>query len=1215
MRPQFPAGPANRAALYLLGLLAALKALSLVLIGQAVASMLAGLMGGIPAWDAQLYWGVAGVALRALTVWAQAVASRRAALGVKEELRSQLLERALRNGTRSAGPADGGLAILATRGLDALDNYYTQFLPALVNCAAIPLLLGARILSADWISAVVIVLTVPLVPIFMILIGRYTDDRVREAQSALARLSGHMLELAKGLPVLVGLGRASAQRKALEDLSEEYRRRTMGTLRTAFLSALALELIATISVAVVAVFIGVRLVHGDMALEAGLLALILAPDCYLPLRELGTAHHASDDGRAALAETTAVLQAHEPIPLRPAGPAATAAGADPGTGRPPALSVAGLTVRYGGRTEAAVGPLSFTAAPGRITALDGPSGAGKSTVLGVLAGTIGTGGGTDQETTVTGQLAGFTTADLAWVPQHPVMVAPTVVDEVLLYLGSAARGRTDAPGQAAAGATALRCLAACAADHLAAKHPAELSPGELRRVALARGLARIEAGARVLLLDEPTAHLDRESANAVTSAITALRGKVTVLLVAHDRLTRELADALVAVAPGAAPASAVAASGLESSAVAASGLHASTFEVSAAEAGLSERLLSERLLSERLLSERVLTEPRLSEPRLSDGGPAAVEPAGFPPAGSGDPREPQARTGGRNARGSTAARFRRLLAPVGPKFAAAGVVGTLAALFAVALSGLSGWLIIRASEQPPILYLLTAIVGVRFFGIGRAALRYLERLLLHDAVFAALTRLRGRLWESLSRRALSLRRLLQGGNVLGTVVDDVDTVRELLPRVVLPPLTAVAVAGSAVTGIAFLLPAALPAVVAAALLSLAAAPALALAADRMSAGTEQRLRSGVLRQVAAALDARAELHANHVAAPVLAAITRADRAATAASRRSAWAEGLGQGLTVLACGTAALASAVLAAPLVISGAAEASTVAVVVLLQLALVEPYAAITTAVRQYPALRAVLDRIGEAGVLDAGAAGGSGGLVPVAARAGGKPGIDLRNLAAAWPGGPEVFAGVTATAEPGRWLAVTGTSGSGKSTLLAVVLGFLPAASGHIGLTGRAAWCPQEAHLFDSTIRGNLLLGLPDDQRGESSDARLADALAAVGLGPLIGRLEHGLDTRIGPGGAFLSGGERQRLAVARTLLTGADVILLDEPTAHLDAESGAAMLAELRHGLRDRTVVLVTHNPQDIAAEDDRLDLDLAAACSTPAPGPKRPALLAQGWAGS
>jgi len=243
-------------------------------------------------------------------------------------------------------------------------------------------------------------------------------------------------------------------------------------------------------------------------------------------------------------------------------------------------------------------------------------------------------------------------------------------------------------------------------------------------------------------------------------------------------------------------------------------------------------------------------------------------------------------------------------------------------------------------------------------------------------------------------------------------------------------------------------------------------------------------------------------------------------------------------------------------------------------------------------------VLERIGEAGVLDGtGARTGadaSGGLVPVAGRPGGKPGIELRDLAAAWPGGPMVFTGLDATAEPGRWLAVTGGSGSGKSTLLAVVLGFLPAANGRILLSGRAAWCPQEAHLFDSTIRGNLLLGLPEGDRGGEPEQRLQDALAAVGLGPLVGRLEHGLDTRIGPGGDFLSGGERQRLAVARTLLTGADVILLDEPTAHLDAESGRAMLAELRHGLRDRTVVLVTHNPEDISPDDSRLDLDRPSA---------------------
>lgn len=1140
MRPTFPAGPATRSAIYWLGLLAALKALSLVLIGQAVASMLAGLAGGEPEWAAQLLPGFAGVVLRSLTVWGQAVASRRAALGIKEELRTGLLERALRNGTREAGPADGGLAVLATRGLDALDSYYTSFLPALVNCAAIPLLLGARILFADWVSAVVIVLTVPLVPLFMVLIGRYTEDKVREAQSTLSRLSAHMLELAKGLPVLVGLGRATAQRKALEEISEEYRFRTMGTLRTAFMSALALELIATISVAVVAVFIGVRLVHGDMPLEAGLLALILAPDCYLPLRELGTAHHASDDGRVALAEVTAVTGAPEPRPL-PVIPA----------GRPGApITVTALTVTYSGRSGAAVGPLSFEVPQSRITALDGPSGAGKSTVLGVLAGTIGDGGGT----TITGTVKGLDRSTVAWVPQHPVMVADTVLDEVLLYLSAPARNSRD---RARTETIARACLARAAAGHLAAKHPAELSPGEQRRVAVARGLARIEAGATVLLLDEPTAHLDDDSAMLVEDTIRKLRGQVTVILVAHGERTRALAGHVVEVGEKAEGATADHTSALPAAPDARTGGATATVE-----AGTERRPLP--------------------------GSTAQARPH------------------------SPARLLAALLRTVQGKFVAAAVVGTLAAVFAVALSGLSGWLIIRASEQPPILYLLSAIVGVRFFGIGRAVFRYWERLLLHDAVFAALTRLRGRLWESLSRRALALRRLLQGGNVLGTVIDDVDTVRDLLPRVVLPPATAVAVFALALAGTWLLVPPALPAVLLAGTAGVAVAPAVALWGDRKSATAEQVLRSGVLRHVSAALDARAELHANGVAPVVLAGLQAKDRNATAASQRSAWADGLGHAVTTAACGAAALAAAWLAAPSVLDGRTAPAVAAVVVLLLLALVEPFAAMTTAVRQFPALRTVLQRVGESGALDAedvgpsgaggsgaagsGASGAADGLHPVPSRAGDAPGVELHDLAAAWPGGAPVFTGLEATAEPGRWLAVTGPSGSGKSTLLSVLLGFLPPAKGHALVTGRAAWCPQEAHLFDSTIRGNLLLGRPSTTPagtgGGGMEAEMDAVIAAVGLTGLMQRLPDGLDTRIGPGGTFLSGGERQRLAVARTLMTGAEVILLDEPTAHLDAESGRTMLADLRTGLRDRTVVLVTHNPADIRPEDARLVLQAA-----------------------
>ncbi|MHC6220421.1 thiol reductant ABC exporter subunit CydD [Arthrobacter sp. MMS24-S77] len=1143
MKPQFPAGPATRSALYALGLLSSLKALSLVLIAQAVAGMLSGLASGGMGWREGLLWGAIGAVLRSLTVWGQGVAARRAALGVKEELRSRLLGRAL--GAGAAGQVgevnDGGLAVLATRGLDALDNYYTQFLPALVNCAALPLILGARILFADWVSAIVVVLTLPLVPLFMVLIGRHTEDRVHEAQSALRRLSGHILELAKGLPVLVGLGRAREQRAALEDLSEEYRTRTMGTLRTAFLSALALELIATISVAVVAVFIGVRLVAGDMGLEAGLLALILAPDCYLPLRELGTAHHASDDGREALAAANAVLESPAGRPLSDVSSTDVSStdvssteaydvGA-PATNRPLAdVVVTGLAVSYAGRAAAAVGPLDFRAPAGQVTALDGRSGSGKSTILGVLAGTIGDG----PRASVSGAVAGLDAGAVAWVPQHPVMVAGTVLDEIIFYLDGDGQGPKASDSESMPGAhntTAMECLEQAAAEHLALKHPAELSPGEMRRVAVARGLARLKAGATVLLLDEPTAHLDAASADAIRTAIGGLRGSATVILVAHDAATRRLADHVVELDGGTAIQRAA---------------------------------------------------PANPEPAAA-GSRTAIQRDGHLRATPTGGTEPPTAI-------STLKALARILAPVRYKFAGAVLIGALAALFAVALSGSSGWLIIRASEQPPILYLLGAIVGVRFFGIGRAVLRYAERLLVHDAVFAAMTRLRGALWAALSARALSLRRLLQGGNVLGAVIDDVDTLRDLLPRVVLPPLSALAVAASAVVASALLVPAAVPAVVAAAATGVVLAPLLALLADRNAARAEQQLRSLVLRDVASALDARAELSANGVAPAVLSSLARRDNAATASAQRSAWAEGVGQGLTVLACTLGALVSGILAGPSVqgenTAGTVAPALLAVVVLMQLALAEPYAAVVSAVRQAPALAAVLRRIAESGAFDT-SAESDGGVLALPERPGGSPGLLLDGLEASWPGGTPVFRGLGGEAAPGHWLSVTGPSGSGKSTLLSVLLGFLPASSGAAYVTGNAAWCPQEAHLFDSTIRGNLLLARPASHK--PSEAEMRQALGAVGLSALVSGLPAGLDSRIGPSGSFLSGGERQRLAMARTLLTGATVLLLDEPTAHLDAEAARLMMAELRGGLGGVTVVLVTHNPADISEGDSRLDL--------------------------
>ncbi|MCC3264555.1 thiol reductant ABC exporter subunit CydD [Arthrobacter gengyunqii] len=1172
MKPVLPVSAASRRALYLLGLLAAVKAAGLVLLATGVAAGVAGLAAGGPDWRWVLANGIAGAVLRSIAVWGTETVSQRAAAGVKEELRASLTKRALDDGGNVPGMGSGALSVLITRGLDGLDNYYAKYLPALVTCAVVPLLVGLRILSADWLSAVVVVLTVPLVPVFMILIGLHTGDKTAAAVDALNRLSDNMLELAKGLPVLVGLGRAKAQTRALRDVAENYRVRTLETLRVAFLSALALELIATISVALVAVVIGVRLVNGSMSLELGLLALILAPECYQPLRDLGTAHHASEDGLEALKRTNAVLDAPAAVPLVPAGaPKTDAAAAKPedSAAAGPPLSVAGLTIRYAGRTRPAVSDLSFEVPAGSIAALTGSSGSGKTSVLETLAGLRRHGGDTALDGTVTG----VDRAGIAWIPQHPVLVEDTTVEEIALYSGLG----PDEEGRRAA----AKALAAIGSLHLLDTRTADLSPGEQRRVAVARALARIacQPQVRVLLADEPTAHLDADSAAAVIRALKSLRGTVTVLLVAHDQAAAAIADRLIPVDAGRQ-----------------AGLESAAWNASAAPE-----------------TPQAVSLPAPETNPAAHSSPAPSDPAPSDPAGAGAEEGTPAPVRWQDELAETESHpvhqplWKNLLVlrPWSPQFLMALLLGTGATLFAVALTSLSGWLIVRANEQPPIMLLLTAIVGVRFFGIGRAVLRYLERLRLHDAVFRATNAIRIRLWNGLLQRPEGWRRLARGGGALERLVGDVDELRDIAPRVVFAPLTGFFTAVAACIATGLLLPEALGAQILVCLVGLVAAPLLALGADAAARAATVRLQSRSMAAMARLLSAAPDLEANSSSAPVFARQQELDARASAAVRRSAWAQGLANAVTALACSLGALYI------LTLAGNIPATVAAVVVLMQLALIEAFVAVNGSIQQFFAWRTLGDKVlPDLGTLTVEPLD----LEPDAeTEPAGKEAVrsvdtvELRGISYRYPGQhTPVFEDLDLDLRRDSWLAVTGPSGSGKSTLLGVLLGFLTPQEGSFLINGRPAaefpptarrmaWCPQEAHLFDSSLRGNLLLAR--DRRQPPTEAEMVAALDAVGLGPFLAGLPEGLDTRVGGGGHFLSGGQRQRLAVARALLTEADVVLLDEPTAHLDAEAGEQLMADLAAGLRGKAVVVVTHNPADAAWCQRRIVLGPAACAAS------------------
>ncbi|MFJ6278866.1 thiol reductant ABC exporter subunit CydD [Arthrobacter subterraneus] len=1139
-----PAGTAVPAApIYILGILAAAKAAGLVLVAEALARGIAALAAGVVPGTDLLWLGLAGAALRAVAAWAQQGTAQRLAHGVKERLRREALERVLADGgPPGATYGTGALSVLLTRGLDGLDKYHTQYLPALITCAVVPPLVGARILAADWVSAVVIVLTIPLIPVFMVLIGWHTQDRTAEARASLDRLSDHLLELARGLPALVGLGRASAQTRALQDIGAGYSRRTMETLRVAFLSSLALELISTISVAVVAVFVGVRLIHGEVGLEVGLLALILAPECYLPLRDLGAAHHASDDGLAVGRSVRTIIDAPAAGWTRVPTAGGTEAARTQYDGGP--AGAQNLTLRFDSTEAPLVSGLSFTLAAGSVTALRGPSGSGKSTLMGLLAGVRQP--GLQMEGTVQ-PLPGR----LAWVPQHPEPLMGTVRDELAFYAASA-------PGMQPREESLAAALAAVGGPQLLGRSTGELSPGELRRLALARALLRLGPDGGTLLLDEPTAHVDETTSDTIRDTVRRLSGTVTVLLIAHDEATAALADTTIDLGIPVRAAGSVE--------------HTHRVGVSGSNAG-----------------EAALCPPaRLEE----DGQRERPEPADARAL----PQRPGANSrlqpgGGNLGTGlRTALRALALVRPWSPRFLAALAFGTGSSAFAVALTALSGWLIVRASEQPPILYLLAAIVGVRFFGIGRSLLRYCERLWLHGSILQSADSIRVRLWQALLGRAESWRSLSRGSGGIERLVGDIDELRDTAARAVFPPLTAVFTGFAALITTALLLPSALGWQLFGTLMGLLAAPAAALLAERRAGAAGIALRAASLAETTGLLRAARDVSVNGLSHRALDRLAQLEYHAARGLRRTSWAAGIGQALVILGCTTAAIAI------LTGAGGQSAEVVAVVVLMQLALIEPLGLGVSAVQQWAPFGAVAGRLDEH--LEDTSAQRPVDRFPEAETVceAGAPALALVDAAVGYEPGVDVVQGVTLEIRKGSWTALTGPSGSGKSTLIGALLGFLPLSRGRFLAAAEAhgpahvpvrpAWCPQEGYLFDSTVRANLLLACADQPATEDELWRVLDA---VGLADTVRRRTGGLEARVGAGGSRLSGGERQRLAVARALLTPAPALILDEPTAHLDSDGAAGLLRDLRAGLGERPVLLVTHDRAEALRCDTGVEL--------------------------
>ncbi|EET76090.1 thiol reductant ABC exporter, CydC subunit [Rothia mucilaginosa ATCC 25296] len=1206
---------------------------------------------------------VVALLVRSGTDYLLAVSAQRAASGAKSQIRSSLLKRVLATGGADTPEGTGATAVLLSRGLNALDDYYTKTLTAFVSTAIVPFILWVVVAALDWMSAMVLACTLPLIPVFMILIGKNTRDETAEAQAELHRLSDHILELVRGLPVIIGLGRERAQTRSMNALGQRYRERTMQTLRSAFMSSLALELITTISVALIAVLIGVRLVNGTLGLDTAILVLLLAPECYQPLRDVGAAYHQSEDGVAALRSAQKIIDA--PLPAAAADSEAQDSAAQ--KAQPSTIAVEDLSVSYPARPAvltnlslnldrrvATAQGVTAQDARGAVIGVMGESGCGKSTLLNVFSGAVREGlvpTGSEEPVHLTGSVTGLGTTLV--IPQSPVFTAPTVQTEMALYALSATEAERERAaallGEAmdskklsvtdAESALLVGPLAQLGMEKLTALEPGALSAGQARRLAVARTLARAEAIYRAggeqtvltVLVDEPTAHLDAYSAYLVTRALHRLAELgATVLIVTHEQELAAGCDTLVR-------------------AVQTAQGYTWTAEANTARVAVPAQAPA-HLLKDRAEYEAESTAPA--------GASATAEVKEAEPAGL-----------------FASLRTLKELTGIGVRAATGPVImAAITSLMAAALTALSGWLIVRAAEGPAMMYLMVAIVGVRFFGLGRACARYAERLMTHSKVLAAANILRLRAWVGAWQSVSSVRALLRGDALLERLVGGIDELRDGVPRVIIPPAAHLLVMTAALITTACILPQALIPVLIAVLVSTFVAPWIVLRADARAEALARRSTAQMLRLGTGMLSAAEDLRANGVATTAEKANGALDAENLSALQKGSTAQGVGRTLVTLSWFGAALASAVIAYPLAVDGTVRAPEAAIVVLLCTGMLESSLGHVEAVRSWPAFSRLLATIAPSvrdvsleGVVatstlkrsvpteaevdthvlprrverlraraeaemeelleadrqraqrfarpESGAKADSKAVRPpkpgeptlvscgTPQELGVKvtdPALSLQDAAARWPGMDHpVFTDLNMNARAGSWTAVTGPSGSGKSTVLATVLGFLPLESGRVlasgevlegeQLRGYAAWCPQAAHIFESTLEGNLMLAR--DRSDRPSEEELIEVLRRVGLGEWFDALPQGLRTPVGAGGSFLSGGQRQRLAVARALLVNSPVLLLDEPTAHLDAESARALMADLDAATRSSSVatVLVSHRPEDIARCDEMVRL--------------------------